>query len=252
MTSNVNQASIGFTADVKSISRRDFFDAHSLKTFSQNYLPDDYDAASSLTQWHSQKHLGRETICQLAKIEEEQRFLKEDDKLSRGDRVDVRCPDDNAFCPGTVEEINEDSTTFIAFDDGDEDAEVERNRIKKSFKINEEISISSSVIKKAIESLLFRLFSKTSLQSTDIGDGSVHIAQLTEGSMVVLWDGKNHVDVNLFTYDQKKDFHDEFSKTLVSLLPVLQVSLLDTQPRGMGGAVNFSGDVAADSNPIWA
>lgn len=252
MTSNVNQASIGFTADVKAISRGDFFDAHSLKTFSQNYLPDDYDATSSLTQWYSQKPLGRQTIFQLAKIEEDQRFLKEDDKLSRGDRVDVYYPDDNTFYPGTVEEINEDSTTFIAFDDGDEDAEVKRNRIKKSFKINEEISISSSEIKKAIESLLFRLFSKTSLQSTDIGDGSVHIAQCTEGSMVVLWDGKNHVDVNLFTYDQKKDFHDEFSKTLVSLLPVLQVSLLDTQPRGMGDVVNFSGDIAADSNPIWA
>merc|ERR1712151_670456 len=115
MTSNVNQASIGFTADVKAISRGDFFDAHSLKTFSQNYLPDDYDTTSSLAQWYSQKPLGRQTIFQLAKIEEEQRFLKEGDVLSEGDRVDVYYPDDNAFYPGAIEKINEDGTASIVF-----------------------------------------------------------------------------------------------------------------------------------------
>ena len=89
------------------------------------------------------------------------------------------------------------------------------------------------------------------LEFSDFGDGSLHSFHWNGGSLLVLWDGKNHVDINLFTYDETKDFHDTFVHKFTKEIPCLSVALHDTQPRGVGRVVNFKNDVESRPEPIW-
>ena len=87
----------------------------------------------------------------------------------------------------------------------------------------------------------------------DIGEGCVVAILWQAGSIIVLWDGRKHVDMNVFTYDdQKIDFAhrlvDEFRLSLTGLDLVLR----DEQPRGVGRVVNFRRDLAPRLPPWWA
>ena len=73
---------------------------------------------------------------------------------------------------------------------------------------------------------------------------------LRKGSIVLVWDGRHHVDLNLFSYDESKDLADSFVETFTVISGnKLRVSLRDDQPRGIGRVVSFSSEIKdADKN----
>jgi hypothetical protein len=78
---------------------------------------------------------------------------------------------------------------------------------------------------------------------SDVGDGGLVVAIFKEGSVILTWDGKQHVDINLFAFDQSKKVADALLQVFVRLSQErLSLALRDDQPRGIGGVVNFSGE----------
>jgi len=73
-----------------------------------------------------------------------------------------------------------------------------------------------------------------------LGDGTLLVAISDEfGSMMVLWDGKSHVDIHLFTYKENSDFANFIVTTFLEKSKVLEKKLHDEMPRGTGGVLNF-------------
>ena len=68
------------------------------------------------------------------------------------------------------------------------------------------MSILPKEIRKALQSILA---DKVIAESAVIGDSSAHVMQWPQRSIVGLFDGRNHLGINLFTYDEDKDFRDE-------------------------------------------
>lgn len=79
---------------------------------------------------------------------------------------------------------------------------------------------------------------------TDVGDGLVIIADSTAGSVILVWDGKEHVDLNFFLHDDTefeiKEHLEEFEK-LTKLQ--MAMTLRDDFPRGTGRVMNFRADM---------
>ena len=72
------------------------------------------------------------------------------------------------------------------------------------------------------------------------------------GNFVILWDGRNHVDANVFTYAEDEDFILKFEKFFGQRFSGMKRTLRDTQPRGTGRIVSFASDVTSiGSNPHW-
>lgn len=86
-----------------------------------------------------------------------------------------------------------------------------------------------------------------SSQNSLSGDGSVVMAVWPEGNVVVVWDGKVRVDVNLFTYEEDFDHADSFIEKFSGMKSVLR----DEQPRGRGRVVNFQSDLTPKEDPHW-
>jgi len=86
----------------------------------------------------------------------------------------------------------------------------------------------------------------------EIGDGSILISLWSEGSIIVLWDGRLHVDINLFLYEENVDKAKIIHETFLKSLPTFFTTLRDEQPRGTGRVVNFFKDTAPLSQPHWS
>jgi hypothetical protein len=84
--------------------------------------------------------------------------------------------------------------------------------------------------------LRFEKFSK-------VGDGAVVVSIFKEGGVVLVWDGRHHVDINLFSSNDDKENADAFLETFMDLSN-LQISLRDDQPRGTGRVVQFKADMS--------
>ena len=89
------------------------------------------------------------------------------------------------------------------------------------------------------------------VEFSDAGEGSSFAAIWKGGSVVVLWDGRSHVDINLFTFNHGKEFANQLLKYFQRGNPSLQVVLRDEQPRGHGRVVNFAKDLTG-GDPVWA
>ena len=96
---------------------------------------------------------------------------------------------------------------------------------------------------------------------TNLGEGSVIVGAFSGGKsgglpIVCLWDGRNHIDVNIFRYHENRDFADKFTESLTSSFQgSLHVVLRDEMPRGHGRVVNFKSDLDDKRNgktPYWA
>ena len=84
----------------------------------------------------------------------------------------------------------------------------------------------------------------TLIRKYPVGDGGVIVALSTTGQVIVVWDGKQHVDVNLFTYNQGADIPDLFKQAFLDACDnSLAVGLRDDQPRGIGKVINFLDDM---------
>lgn len=86
----------------------------------------------------------------------------------------------------------------------------------------------------------------------EVGDGSILISLWSEGSIIVLWDGRFHVDINLFLYDENVEKSKIIYDTFLKSLPTFFTTLRDEQPRGTGRIVNFFKDTATPSKPHWS
>lgn len=83
----------------------------------------------------------------------------------------------------------------------------------------------------------------------DLGDGTLVSAVWVDGSAMLLHDGRNHIDANLFLYEEAFekviDFETTFTSctTFARCVPDITRTLRDTQPRGTGRVVSFMRDL---------
>jgi S-adenosylmethionine/arginine decarboxylase-like enzyme len=220
-------------------------------------LPGDYDQSSPLEQWSSQQPLGLQTIFQL----EVQWF----EELVVGDRI-WSIFDQAPFVPsnifnGTVVAVNVDSTFDIHFDDGDEINGMERHLIHKlepsqQKPDDKDLFLSAVQVKDALKHTLSLMTSEnmTSAELHEflgIADGCILVALWSGGSAIILWDGRMHVDINLFTYAESATIASEFAYHFKLQIPMIRTVLRDVQPRGYGRVVNFLKDIEPRRKPHW-
>jgi len=98
------------------------------------------------------------------------------------------------------------------------------------------VSLIDSVLKKS-DLYQFEVY-------TDVGDGVVILSDGESGSVIASWDGRNHVDLNIYMHDDTefeiKQFLDEFTKLTKNQL---NMGLRDDFPRGTGRVMNFRADL---------
>jgi S-adenosylmethionine/arginine decarboxylase-like enzyme len=83
-------------------------------------------------------------------------------------------------------------------------------------------------------------------QFSTVGDGAVVTSVFAQGSAVMVWDGLDHVDINLFCLNETHELADQFLKFFIeSVDHRLERSLRDDMPRGIGRVVNFQSDMVA-------
>ena len=88
---------------------------------------------------------------------------------------------------------------------------------------------------------------------TNVGDGVAVVADMKAGSLIANWDGRDHVDLNIFLHDDTEieinDFLEDFKKLSGSKL---KMGLRDDFPRGTGRVMNFREDLTyAGFDSIW-
>jgi spermidine synthase len=259
------ETSTGLVSDVRNIQGGLFLFQSDFEP-SQFVLPHEYDQTSPLKQYMSQLPLGLQIVVQLE-------MQSRNDEMMVGDRVEVWYEDDGDWFEGTVEELDDDDDDdddhdkiAIFFDDGLHDI-IERDEVFKMSNADtgtEVIeSLSRPVVRFAVKEALQGMDDEGIAgakvhEFTNVGNGSVLVALWTGGSVVVLWDGKNHLDVNLFTYAEGEEIADLFLEHLHTNLPLLAPILRDEQPRGTGRVVNHMRDIDLDANsasrltPTWA
>lgn len=82
---------------------------------------------------------------------------------------------------------------------------------------------------------------------TDVGDGAVIVSVFAKGGAILVWDGLHHVDINLFTVNQTREYADSFVDTFAEMSS-LQKTLRDEHPRGTGRVVQFEYETMHESN----
>lgn len=213
----------------------------------QLFSMDSYDRTSPLDQWRSQQPLGHQTIFQL-----------ELRPLRRGDVVEVTDLEEDEIFSGVVHNVHPDGTFGIG-GHGDEDVEhhVERTRIRKLHgSPNNEKLPAADYVKDAIKQAFSSMNSmEIEVQEmTSSGDGCVMVVFWAQGSAIVVWDGRIHVDVNIITYFESKKMPQDLLLEMRSRLYGSELILHDEQPRGFGRVVNFQKDIGSGDrkDPLWA
>jgi hypothetical protein len=92
-------------------------------------------------------------------------------------------------------------------------------------------------------------FTNTKSMTFDsVGDGGLIVSVSNEGSALLTWDGRDHVDINLFGVGFRaggEEQADSFISSFVdSVEEHLVVALRDDYPRGIGRVVNFPSDLS--------
>jgi len=212
------------------------------------YLPKHYDQSAPLEQWKTQKPLGRQTVYQ----------MEIQGTFEVGNRVLADFQQEGKLYPGVISAINSDGTYNIDYDDGDKEADVKTESIQRTGDSKPDyVSISASQVESAVKSAL-KLTIDAEYDSAEIsvvdglGDGTVIVALWQSGSLTVTWDGRLHIDLNIYTYNESEKNHIYLQKFFMAEIPQLKTVLHDQQPRGYGRVVNFASDIAEYSTPHWA
>jgi len=107
-------------------------------------------------------------------------------------------------------------------------------------------STSSGAIKEALDHTIsgmeYTATEDVVTVADGIGKGAMVSAIMDEGSVVVVWDGEAHIDINLFTSDETENLATNFMRTFAGQIPGLKLSLRDEQPRGINRVINFAED----------
>jgi len=118
--------------------------------------------------------------------------------------------------------------------------------------------VSTKMIRDMLEKAISSTKSSGELLSqpkefTKIGDGCAIVAAWSNGmNVVVLWDGRKHIDINLFALDEDPNLATEFADNFRAVNPNLKNALRDEMPRGYGRVVNFMSDIGDRATPYWA
>ena len=217
-----------------------------------HFVPSDYDFSEPLEQYMAQRPLGQQTIFQL----EGHRFFPGDKVLAMAN------DDDPTFYSGTVKRVSDDFLYDIMFDDGDFAEEVELVDIKAQTKTSQS-SLSRGML---FSALLYALSSEDTpnakVEEIKVpGDGALFIAYWTGGTVIGVWDGRDHFDLNILTFFENDDVHNGIYDRMGDKIPFLTVALRDEQPRGYGRVVLFEDDLEEEDGgdegrnreePHWA
>jgi hypothetical protein len=79
-----------------------------------------------------------------------------------------------------------------------------------------------------------------------IGDGVLIAQKCDNGNAILVWDGREHVDLNLFTFNETEGDTEIFVTTFINYASeknTLDIGLRDDMPRGIGRVVNFKSDL---------
>jgi hypothetical protein len=229
------------------------------------YSQENYDRTLPLRQWQSQAPVGHQTLFQL-----------ETRPLQVGDNVHAYFSGGAAYslAVGEITSIHNDDAFDIKFNYseilvypssftkvGEEmfASNVERDEIRKLYGSPNDELLSAAKVKSALQYALdsteSSVFSASEIQELEVeGDGCVFVAFCLGGSAIVMWDGRMHVDVNLFTFLESKSAHDDFEDYLKTELRSVETILKDEQPRGFGRVVNHVWDLGKGERPAphWA
>jgi S-adenosylmethionine/arginine decarboxylase-like enzyme len=232
------------------------------------YSQESYDQTLALQQWQSQEPVGHQTLLQL-----ETRPLQVGDKVRAAYSLDFIGED---LFIGEITSIHDDDTFDIKFNYseifgypssftkvGEEmfASKIEREDIRKLYGSPNDELLSAAKVKRALQYALdsteASVFSRSEeIQELEVeGDGCVFVAFCLGGSAIAMWDGRMHVDVNLFTFVESSSAHDDFEFDMKTELSSLETILKDEQPRGFGRVVNHVWDLASTgerSAPHWA
>ena len=183
------------------------------------------------------------------------------ESVSVGEKVLADFNGNGEWFPATIVSENSDGSFNVEYHDGDDEESVSIHQIRKiSNTVKKEEkprNLTKDEVKDAFKHTLASMKSKDIASAkleefTNLGDGCVLAAVWPEGNVVVLWDGRKHVDINLFTYAESVEFADEFVSQFKSTIPLLEIALRDEQPRGFGRVVNFLHDIEPRVDPHWA
>jgi hypothetical protein len=115
-----------------------------------------------------------------------------------------------------------------------------KNGEKKS-KLELSLDNISSFLQEALDQAQIQ---PTTSEKYSVGDGGVVLALSNDGNFMAAWDGREHEDVNMFTYRQSVELADKLKDALLNAIAnTLAVGLRDDQPRGTGHVVNFMSNI---------
>lgn len=135
--------------------------------------------------------------------------------------------------------------------------------------IDDDVVVTYDAIKAALIGALSGLDSKifvneakgvaeaelTELGQGVIGNGALLVASWSGGNCALLWDGRGHVDLNLFTFEESPKFAKAVAFAFKAGFgkAIFNVALQDIQPRGDGRVVNLKSDINdVGKVPHWA
>jgi hypothetical protein len=201
----------------------------------------DYDNTASFKQWKSQTPLGQQAIIHVD---------IQGEKPSKGDKILIE--DDSLWYAGEIFKARSNGKFDVIYSkNGEKETGVKRDRIR--FREGREaLSVSTFMIRNALDVTLESLEVEEVRTYEDIGEGCVMAVWWSDGSAVLVWDGRAHFDVNLFTYLENEELVDNFEDSFANAFPFDLSLSHDIQPRGVGRVVNFKGEIGEQGeNPYW-
>eukprot|EP00797_Seminavis_robusta_P035388 Sro875_g214440.1 Polyamine aminopropyltransferase (834) ;mRNA; r:37576-40077 len=246
----------GLTGDIRTITGGTF-------QFQANYEPEffnprDYNQTGPLEQWLSQEPMGFQTIFQLERKDWT-------DMVQVGDRIEVFYEDDDFWDPGYVTHIHEAGRFDVNLDDGTSETRVSPKYLRP---VNVATISSDNVVDALNFALNWILYDRDNGEEsyqiqefTDFpGEGCVVVGYWPGGSATILWDGRDHIDANLFTFNENLRQANDFKENLLARISGWKSVLRDQQPRGVGRIINFERDLHTGTSddddelelPRWA
>ena len=252
----------GLVADIRSI-QGGMFRIQTDYGPTQPSIPQDYEQEKPYTQWLSQKPLAIQVLAQFEFMD----FAK---YFSVGDRVQVYFEDEddpedeteNGLFEGKITDYDEEDELYsIAFDDGDHSEDI---HIRQMTKLESSVDPPAPPTTTAMKQALNTTLSMNDLTTQEdgpiisefdnLGEGCLLVSMWKHGSVVLLWDGRDHVDLNIFlTEEENFDLANAIQQSFEKEFILLNPTLTDEQPRGTGRVVNFSSDLTEPRiRPAWA
>ncbi|CAJ1959647.1 unnamed protein product [Cylindrotheca closterium] len=109
------------------------------------------------------------------------------------------------------------------------------------------------MLKTAIQTAGFDASAGKFEKTQKVGDGGLIVYSSQVANVVLVWDGRTHVDLNFFTFEEGRGEKVNGSvpeKFITGFLRAseksLKINLRDDQPRGTGRVINFSSDLAPE------